>query len=104
VLHKPLTRRRICVAFLIAIVADATQIAAGPLGWVFFDEAIDVVVLSLLTLLIGFHPLFLPTFLVEFFPGLDMLPTWTACVAVVVARRRKQQGPRPAPPQDVIDI
>jgi hypothetical protein len=45
--------------------------------------------------LIGFHPLLLPTFLIEFVPVADLLPTWTGCVALVVAMRRKQ-APLPA--------
>jgi hypothetical protein len=98
-----LTRRRIWLAYLVAIIADALQLLLGPAGWAFFDEVIDVVALSLLTLLIGFHPLFLPTFVLEFMPVTDMLPTWTGCVALVVALRRKQKGPEPAPP-DVIDV
>jgi hypothetical protein len=35
--------------------------------------------------LIGFHPLLLPTSVLEFLPLADMLPTWTGCVAIVVA-------------------
>ncbi len=103
-LPKPLTRQRRWTALLIAVVADALQLILGPFGWVLFDEAVDVAAMSLLTLLIGFHPLFLPTFLVEFFPVIDMLPTWTGCVAVVMATRRKQSGTKTAPPSDVIDI
>jgi hypothetical protein len=41
--------------------------------------------------LIGFHPLLLPTFVLEFVPLTDMLPTWTGCVALVM-RARKRQG------------
>lgn len=108
-LPKPLTRRRIFLAFATAIACDAMQMLLGPAGWFGLDEAVDVMAMSLLTLLIGFHPLFLPTFLVEFFPVADMLPTWTACVAVVVSLRRKQRtsgrapSPQPPPP-GVIDI
>lgn len=108
-LHKPLTRRRILLAFTIAIACDAIQMILGPAGWFGLDEMLDVVAMSLLTFLLGFHPLFLPTFLVEFFPVADMLPTWTGCVAVVVSLRRKQRtsGRAPAarpPPPGVIDI
>jgi hypothetical protein len=103
------TRRRMWLAFAIAVVADAVQLALGPLGWTFFDQIIDVIAMVLLTLVIGFHPLFLPTFLLEFFPVVDMLPTWTGCVAVVVALRRRapQSIPAPpvsSPPPDTIDI
>ena len=107
-----LTRRRIWLAFIIAVGADTLQwilVPLGPAGWLFLDQVIDVIAMSLLTFVIGFHPLFLPTFLVEFFPGLDMLPTWTGCVGVVVALRRKQPPANPAPPPaspptDIIDV
>jgi hypothetical protein len=106
---RVLTRQRIWLGLAIAIVADGTQLLLGPLGWVFVDEAIDVVVMGVLSLVIGFHPLFLPAFLAEFIPGVDMLPTWTACVALVTARRGKEAktatARTAAPPRsDVIDV
>ena len=64
----------------------------------------------LLTAIIGFHPLFLPTFVAEFIPVVDALPTWTACTLLVIGLRRKQTTPPPVatpPPQstgNVIDI
>ena len=95
--RKPvLTRSRIWLAFAAAIAADGMQLIFGPLGWFFFDEAIDVVAMLLVSLTLGFHPLFLPTFVVEIVPLVDMLPTWTGCVAAVVAMRRKQP---PVPPR-----
>jgi len=48
----------------------------------------------LISLILGFHPLFLPTFLIELFPIVDMVPTWTGCVgAVVLLRKRVSQPP-----------
>lgn len=76
---------------LFAIAADGLQILLGPLGWVFFDQVIDVIAMAVTSLLIGFHPLLLPTFVVELIPFIDMLPTWTACVAMVVALKGRQQ-------------
>jgi len=102
-----LTRSRIWIACTVAVVADAIQFLLGPLGWAGIDETIDVVVMALQALTIGFHPLFLPTFVVEFIPGLDMFPTWTACTLAVIALRRKQRAHPPAPPhpnEKVIDI
>jgi hypothetical protein len=104
-----LTPTRIGMACAVAFLADAFQILLGPLGWTFIDEILDVGAMLAITLLIGFHPLLLPTFVVEIVPVVDMLPTWTACViAVTVLRKRKQNGPPPPPsPQDsspVIDI
>jgi hypothetical protein len=80
-----LTPRRIALAFVLAGLADALQIAIGPAGWFFFDEIMDV-----LAMLLGFHPLFLPTFIIEIVPFVDMLPTWTACVGAVVMLRKRQ--------------
>ena len=84
-----LTRSRIRAAYAIAIATDILQFGLGPFGWVFFDEILDVVAMIATTRLIGFHPLLLPTFIVELAPIVDMLPTWTGCVALVVATRKK---------------
>jgi hypothetical protein len=89
----------------VAVAADALQLLLGPLGWALPDEIIDVIAMILITTAVGFHPLLLPTFVVEFIPVLDMLPTWTACVALVVSLRRKQQATQPPPePGPVIDV
>jgi hypothetical protein len=97
------------LALLVAIAADGLQIVLGPFGWVFLDQVIDLITMIVTSLLIGFHPLLLPTFVVEFIPGIDMLPTWTACIAMVVALRRRQQRRDPASsptagPSQVIDV
>ena len=87
-----LSRTRIVAAVAVAVFTDAVQWLMGPLGWAFADEISDVVAMALTVWLLGFHPLLLPTFVMEFLPVVDMLPTWTACVtAVVVLRRRKQK-------------
>ena len=105
-----LTRRRIWLAYGVAVVADGLQLLLAPLnivGWLFLDDVIDVIAMFLLTLILGFHPLLLPTFVAELIPVMDMLPTWTGCTALIVALRRKQQAPAPpppVPPGDVIDI
>ena len=85
-----LTSSRIRAAYAVAIAADALQFGLGPFGWAFFDEILDVVALIATTKLLGFHPLLLPTFILEVAPVIDMLPTWTGCVALVVAMRKKQ--------------
>jgi hypothetical protein len=103
-----LTRRRIWLAVAVAIVTDGLQLISGPAGWVFFDGATDMVAMILISLLLGFRPLFLPTFVVKFIPIVDMIPTWTGCVAFVIALRRRQErkNSQPPPPlsRDVIDI
>src|SRR5436190_17281668 len=101
-----LSRRRIRAAYAVAAAVDALQLVAGPLGWVVLDEVLDVAAAILMWRLLGFHPLLLPTFVVEFLPLVDLLPTWTGCVAVVVALRKRQQAiatkPRASGP--IIDV
>jgi len=98
-----LTPPRIRLAYAVAITTDALQFALGPFGWAGADEALDTVAMTLTWAAIGFHPLLLPTFALEAVPLADMLPTWTGCVALVVARRKQQQPPPPADGQ-VIDV
>jgi hypothetical protein len=86
-----LTWRRIVFALFIAVAADGVQLITGPIGWVFADQAIDVVAMLLTMWALGFHWLLLPTFALELVPVLDDLPTWTACVIAVIALRRRAQ-------------
>lgn len=85
------TRRRIALA--IAIAADASQIAILP---VFFaglaspiDDVVDVIVGILMVVLLGWHLAFLPSFIVELLPGVDLFPTWTIAVLVATRARRR---------------
>ena len=87
-----LTRQRVACAYAVAIATDGLQLVLGPFGWVGFDEISDVVAAVATSWLIGFHPLLLPTFIVELLPVVDMLPTWTACVALVTTLRRRQMA------------
>lgn len=86
------------LALAVAIVADGLQFFLGPLGWVGLDQAIDAVAMVFTIGLIGFHVLLLPTFVVELVPVLDSLPTWTACVAAVIALRKREQHSASSPP------
>jgi hypothetical protein len=86
---RPISRRRAAVLLLAAAALDGLQVALGPLGWFLLDEILDVVGVIVFSLLMGFHPLLLPTFVVEVIPVVDMLPTWTACVGAVLVLRRK---------------
>lgn len=92
-----LTRTRIALALTVAVTADGLQFLLGPVGWVFPDQAIDLLAMLLTAWAIGFHLLLLPTFLAELFPVVDMLPTWTACVIAVVVLRRREQNSKPPP-------
>ena len=103
-----LTPLRMGLAMAVAVVADGVQLLLGGLGWLGLDQLIDGVAMVLVSWIIGFHILLLPTFIIELVPVLEDLPTWTACTAAVIAlRKREQQNyPPPAPPPDkpVIDI
>src|SRR5207249_7276933 len=100
-----LTRTQIRVAYGVAIATDALQLALGPIGWTLADEILDLVAMLVLWRLIGFHPLLLPTFVLELVPVADLLPTWTGCVALVMMLRRKQSASAPPVPDGpVIDV
>jgi hypothetical protein len=85
-----LTPPAIRTAYALAVTVDIAQVLLGPLGWAGVDEVLDAAAMVAMTRLLGFHPLFLPTFVLEFVPFTDMLPTWTGCVMLVVRARRRQ--------------
>jgi hypothetical protein len=108
-MDKPrLTQDRIILAFAVAIIADIIQfpITAVEATGIFSipgelaDFVLDCVVTVATCLLLGFHWALLPSLFVELVPGLDLLPTWTACVAFVVWQRKKEQ----AAPRPVVDV
>jgi hypothetical protein len=103
--RPPLTRARVQSAYVVAVATDLIQLILGPFGWAFADEALDVAAMVLISRALGFHAALLPTFALEFLPLTDMLPTWTGCVAIVVALRRRQElTTTPPAPGPVIDI
>jgi len=84
-------RSRIWAARAIALAADGIQIFAIP---VFFggvasslNAALDLLVGVALVLLLGWHLAFLPSFIAELVPMLDIFPTWTATVLFVTRGR-----------------
>ncbi len=78
------SRRRVRIARVIAIAADALQIAIFPLflGGLAspLDVGLDVAVFVVMFALLGWHFAFLPSIVAELVPGLDLFPTWTAAV------------------------
>ncbi|HEX5474449.1 MAG TPA: hypothetical protein VFX12_07295 [Vicinamibacterales bacterium] len=88
-----LTPSRVRSAYGIAIATDVLQFVLGPFGWAGADELLDIFAMFLEVRLLGFHPLLLPTFLIEILPITDVLPTWTGCVALVIAMRKKTGPP-----------
>jgi hypothetical protein len=86
---------RVRLAYAVAIATDLLQFALGPFGWAFADEILDIIAAAITWKLLGFHPLLLPTFILEAVPIADLLPTWTGCVALVVGLRRKEAWSQP---------
>lgn len=82
-------------AFSIAICADAVEICLSPVfseGFASpFDNVLDVVVCVLLSVLVGWHLAFLPSFAVKLIPVADIAPTWTLAV-LIAARSRRATG------------
>jgi hypothetical protein len=78
------TPGKVRAARLLALGADALQIAVAPLfGEGFaspFNDVLDLIVAAALIRLLGFHWALLPTLAAELVPALDLAPTWTAVV------------------------
>ena len=92
-----LSRPRIVAAFAVALVVDLIQIPltfAENSGFLLIpaeiaDCVLDFLAMGATTLLLGFHWALLPSVFVEAVPELDLIPTWTGCVAFVLWRRKQ---------------
>jgi hypothetical protein len=93
--------RRLRAAWIVAIAADALQIAAFPFFAEGFlspaNDVLDVIASVTLVRLLGWHPALLPTLAAELLPGVDLVPTWTAAVGIVAWSRRGTPPPSPPP-------
>lgn len=94
---SPEERRK---ALMIAVVADAMQLVFIPLfgaGWLTpVNDLLDVVVAFVLIRRLGWHVAFLPTFIAELLPLVDVFPSWTLAVWFVVRTRHAPSTPPPA--------
>jgi hypothetical protein len=90
---SPGTRMR--TALVLAMVADLVQIVGFPLFVTGAaspaDDAVDAGMCVALSLLLGWHWEFAPSFLVKLVPGVDLAPLWTLAVANVY-RKSKQEA------------
>ena len=90
-----MTKGRIRLARFLAVSADAMQLGFFPVFAEGFasvlDMILDVVVCVLLSLLLSFRIWFLPSFLFEGLPLIDLAPTWT--IAVFLATRGGVEQP-----------
>jgi hypothetical protein len=86
---RRLSPRRVWIARGLAIAADLLQIVVFPAFAAGFasplDIALDVVMAAVLTLLVGWHIAFIPSFIIKALPIADLAPTWT--LAVLFATR-----------------
>jgi hypothetical protein len=90
---RPLSENRRRLARVLALVVDALQIVILPVlfpgsPW---NNALDLVTGAVMVWLVGWHVAFLPTFLTELIPFVDLFPTWT--VAVLFVTRKKKDSP-----------
>src|SRR5438132_12314591 len=80
-------RTRFRAAMILAMAADALQIFVFPLfaegALSPADDVLDIAVAAVLVHLLGWHWEFLPAFLAEVVPGVDLVPFWTIAVISV---------------------
>src|SRR5579863_2795125 len=78
---------------VLAIIADALQIAVFPLfiegALSPADDLLDFGVGAVLIHLLGWHWEFLPSFLAKLVPGVDLVPFWTMAVASVYRKSKR---------------
>jgi hypothetical protein len=84
---------RMRAALILALAADAVQLAVLPL---FIegaaspaDDLLDLGVGAVLVYLLGWHWEFLPSFAAKLVPGVDLVPLWTMAVANVYRRSKR---------------
>lgn len=95
--RPPLSRARIRVAWAIALVVDAIQVPAnlaGPMGW-FLGAGLDLITMVVMWRMLGFHWAFLPSFITEAVPYLNLAPLWTMAVALATRGRGEVEVPLP---------
>jgi hypothetical protein len=88
---SPTTRLR--AAMVLALIADAVQLVVFPMFMEGVaspaDDVLDLGMAGVLSLLLGWHWEFLPSFLGKLVPGVDLVPLWTLAVANVYRKSRR---------------
>ena len=79
------------LAWMVAMAADALQLAVFPLfvegAMSPADSVLDLIVAFVMIRLLGWHWAFLPTAAAKLIPAADLFPTWTAAVWFVTRQR-----------------
>jgi len=88
------------IALLLAVLADALQLAFIP---IFAEGAaspaadvVDLIMAGILYFLLGWHWEFLPSFAAKLIPGVDLGPLWTLAVAHVYRTSKRDFPTTPA--------
>ena len=96
-----LDRRKVIAARTIAVMADAVQVGLLPLflegALSAVNDVLDVAVAGILTALVGWHWAFVPSFVAELVPVLNLVPSWTAAV-FIATRNSSAAVSAPEPP------
>jgi hypothetical protein len=91
-MKKNVRRSTLVLAFAVAICADAIELGLMPFFSEGFaspaDDFLDAVTCVILTLMMGWHFAFMPSFLFKLIPMVDLAPTWT--IAVLIASRSRR--------------
>jgi len=94
---RTLTPRQAWTARGLALLVDLAQWALLPAALTPLNNVIDVATGLALIALVGWHWAFLPTFLAELVPFVDLVPSWTLAVAIATRGRIS-----PPPPEVVV--
>jgi hypothetical protein len=84
--------KRAKIAFRIALGVDALQIVVFPLlfpgtPW---NNVLDVLTGIFMVAILGWHVAFLPTFVTELIPFVDLFPTWTVAVLFITRKQNEK--------------
>jgi hypothetical protein len=103
-MREDVTPAQLRTARIVAVAADLLQIALLP---ALFPASlspalnvIDVVVALVMLRLLGWHWAFVPAFLLELVPIVELVPTWTAAVFLVTRGEPPALPPGRQPPSD----
>jgi len=93
-----MTPRRILIARVIAVAVDLAQFALLPAELTPLNNVVDVLTAVAMLGLVGWHWAFLPTFLAELVPFVDLVPSWTLAVMFATRGPKAPDAPGAPPP------